>query len=170
MPALRLVSRRWHAVFWGEPSLWRTLSLDLHKPELPPAAREQWHAGKRGLLQRVGSMVTAVDLECFPDKAGGPPAGEDATDAAVACLLQLQPRTLSRVALRWEAALPTAVLQALLRFSQALKVLEVSCLELAPAAAPLLAQFMQVWWARGSAVQPGPCASAASEPQASVRL
>lgn len=69
-PALLLVCRRWHDVFWTEPALWQ--HLEIRAPSLPGYPRDlereaRWLADRRRLLERVVPLLRTV---VFHD--GGP--------------------------------------------------------------------------------------------------
>ena len=141
---LRLVSRRWDAVFWSEPSL----SLDFRPVlSLPPAEQEQWLAGKLQLLQRVRGMVKSVYLLCSTSE--DPCWAKDWAAAAAsiqACQQQLQPGIpgLQSLALYWGAVAPLGYFEALLPFSQARVALTLSCFHVPAAATPGLGQLQQL--------------------------
>ncbi|KAI7839857.1 hypothetical protein COHA_006420 [Chlorella ohadii] len=58
-PAITLVCRRWHGVFYSEPAVWR--SLELTATSLQKSATEgqapQWFAAKARLLRLIGGFV-----------------------------------------------------------------------------------------------------------------
>ena len=72
-PAITRVCHLWHRLFYEQQKLWQALSIQ------PPAALarnsnqaevkqnlKQWRSGKLALVQRVGPLVQAVELEgCF---------------------------------------------------------------------------------------------------------
>lgn len=126
--------------------------------------RQQWLARKLCLLQRVCGMLAGVCLSCnggqaeFGEQSDSDDDAEDegpsaewqqadwaaATAAALTCLQHLQPSTLRAATLHWNATLPPSITRALLPFSQSLESLSLECREIPAAAAPALAQLVQL--------------------------
>ena len=68
-PAVTLVSRRWHRVFFSEPALWRELELtakSLDEADYMGRAAH-WFAAKARLLRRAGGFVQHLQYNEFLD-------------------------------------------------------------------------------------------------------
>ena len=62
-PALTLTCRRWRAVFYSEPAIWRRFTLHSRRlHELPAPKQQAALAGRMALLQRVAPLVSEAEI------------------------------------------------------------------------------------------------------------
>ena len=151
---MALVSKRWQSLFFSEPGLWRSLSLQPGALTSQRATPLAWYASKTWLLRRITGLVTTVDvqdsrsiIECLSDS--GPPGSLALPDL----LWLLQPGVLRGVAIQHSGELPAAVAAVLPRFPQ-LTSLTLHCQHLptnTPGIVSRLGQLRSLCW-RGSSV------------------
>ncbi|KAL4440180.1 hypothetical protein ABPG75_003181 [Micractinium tetrahymenae] len=96
-PALALVSRRWHTVFFSTPALWRAFSATPAEA-VPPEQREEWFAARHRLQQRVGRHVQRFFSSTAWRTAGTPPEGSLRLADSLALL---HPGTLQEASLQF---------------------------------------------------------------------
>ncbi len=131
-PAITLVSRRWHGVFYWEPAVWR--SLQLTATSLQKAATEgqvqEWFAAKGSLLRHIGEFVQQLYYSQMIAKESYMGAGDAvmldmqqlAADSSSewqlgsSVLAHLSPASLEWLHLEW-ASVDAAAAAALVRLS-----------------------------------------------------
>lgn len=128
--AITQVCRRFRAIYWSEPAVWRTLYIYAKELDsLPKRRQAAWLAGKRALLQRVAPVVSKLVMA---DHAGAlamaarstrlRAAADGAGNGSGACRLAellrlLQPGVAREVELTVYPSLPAAALEALPRWA-----------------------------------------------------
>ena len=143
-PAVTLVCKRWHRVFYATPALWRRLVIAVPRPpplltqqqwaDLP-ASLGQWVDARAALLARVAGMVEALELQ---NGDGLKPLGGGGQLARL--LRCLRPQAARGVKLdAFDLSLPEAAMQSLAALT-GLTHLELVCDKLHGSAAAALLQ------------------------------
>lgn len=136
-PTLTLTCRRWRAVFYSEPAIWRCFTFHSRRlHELPAPQQQQALAARMALLQRVAPMVAAAEVVAL---MGLPMHAAEAAHARLEDFVQALPGpSLTRLTLccpHEGVAAQHAAVQAALAHLTALHQLEIECGQL-PSAAP----------------------------------